>query len=114
MASLVNIPTYILNNISLINISKSKKIYYILLSFLFIFAEKTFSERLYSRAITWLNFAKVKITFKDNFFIVRDNYGKFFYTNKRFTRMLRGIEVFSEHLAAVYLINKVKFYIYIC
>ena len=110
MASLVNIPTYILDNISLINIPKSRKIYYILLSFIFIFAEKTFSERFYCRAITLLNFTKVKITFKDNFFIVRDNYGKFFYTNKRFTRMLRGIEVFSEHLAAVYLINKVKFY----
>ena len=109
MESLVNTPTYILKNINLTNIPKSRKIYYILLGFIFVFVEKIFSERLYCKAISWLSFTKVKITFEDNFFIVKDNFGMFYYTNKRFTRMLRGIEVSSENLAADYLINKVKF-----
>lgn len=109
MSTLINIPTYIINNLEISRMSKPKKIYYLLVSILFIFAEKFLSKKLYCIAIERLHFVNVKVSYKNNFFIVEDGYGRFYYTNKRFTRMLRGIEVFSKHLAEVYLLNRIEF-----
>ena len=45
MSSLINIPTYILNNLEISKMSKAKKIYYLTISVLFVFAEKLLSEQ---------------------------------------------------------------------
>ena len=109
MSSLINIPTYILNNLEISKMSKAKKIYYLTISVLFVFAEKLLSEQLYCKVIGRLHFVNVKVSYKNNYFIVEDSYGRFYYTNKRFTRMLRGIAVFSKHLSEVYLIDHIEF-----
>ena len=45
---------------------------------------------------------------KDNFLFFKDSYGEFYFTNKRFTRMVSGIEEFSKHLARAYLLIKLN------
>ena len=109
MPELINTPTYILNNLNISNMSTFKKLYFLFVGSFYSQVEKLFTGAIYCFFINRLSFSKVTTEFKDNFYVVSENSDKFYYTNKRFTRMLAGINNFSEHLADAYLLNQISF-----
>ncbi len=109
MSSLINTPVYILNNVDIHNLSKIKKTYFLLLGVIYSYIEKIFKDSIYCFFINILPFSVTKAYFKDGFYYLKDSYGEFYFTNKRFTRMVCGIETFSEHLARAYLLHNVEF-----
>ena len=102
MSALINTPTYILNNLDIPSLSKSKKLYYLFIGLIFVFLEKILSPNKFCFFVNKLSFVKVKVSYKDNFFIVKDDFGEFYYTNNRFTRMLGGILNASKKLVKEY------------
>jgi len=109
MPKLINTPTYILNNLNTSNMRSIKKLYYLLVSIFYSQIEKIFSGSVYCFFINRLSFSKVTTKFEDKFYVISENSDKFYYTNKRFTRMLGGINNFSQHLANDYLLNQISF-----
>ena len=109
MPSLINTPVYILNNVDIHNLGKFKKTYFLLLGVIYSYIEKIFKNSVYCFFINMLPFSKTKSYFKDGFYFLQDSYGEFYFTNKRFTRMVSGIDAFSEHLAKAYLLHNVEF-----
>ena len=55
-----------------------------------------------------LSFVKVKVSYEDNFFIVKDDFGEFYYTNPDL-RMLGGILNASKKLAKEYVLENLDF-----
>ncbi len=109
MPELINTPTYILNNLNTSNMRAIKKLYYFLVGLFYSQVEKIFSGSVYCFFINRLSFSKVTTKLEDKFYVVSENSDKFYYTNKRFTRMLSGINKFSQHLANAYLLNQISF-----
>ena len=109
MPTLINTPTYILNNLDIPSLSKSKKLYYLFIGLIFVLLEKFLSPKNFCFFVNKLSFVKVEVSYKDNFFIIKDDFGEFFYTNMRFTRMLSGILKTSEKLAREYLLEDLDF-----
>lgn len=109
MPELINTPTYILNNLDITNTRFIKKLYYFFVGVFYSQIEKFFSGSVYCFFINRLSFSKVTVELEDKFYVVSENSDKFYYTNKRFTRMLGGINNFSEYLANTYLINQISF-----
>ena len=109
MPALINTPTYILNNLDIPSLSKSKKLYYLFIGLIFVFLEKILSPKNFCIFVNKLSFVKVKVSYEDNFFIVKDDFGKFYYTNNRFTRMLGGISNASKKLAKEYILEDLDF-----
>lgn len=109
MPELINTPTYILNNLNTSNMRSIKKLYYLLVGLFYSQIEKFFSGSVYCFFINRLRFSKVTTKLEDKFYVVCENTDKFYYTNKRFTRMLGGINNFSEHLADDYMLNQISF-----
>jgi len=91
------------------NMRTFKKLYFFFVGLFYSQVEKLFKGSIYCFFINRLSFSKVNTEFKDNFYVVSENSEKFYYTNKRFTRMLGGINNFSEHLANAYLLNLIRF-----
>ena len=110
MPSLINTPVYILNNVDIHSLGKFKKTYFLLLGVFYSYIEKIFKNNSYCFFINILPFSMTKSYFKDSFYYLTDSYGEFYFTNKRFTRMVSGIEAFSEHLARAYLLHNVEFH----
>ena len=109
MPELINTPTYILNNLNTSNTGFIKKLYYFLVGIFYSQIEKFFSGGVYCFFINRLSFSNVTTKLEDKFYVISENSDKFYYTNKRFTRMLGGINNFSQHLANAYLINQISF-----
>ncbi len=109
MPALINTPTYILNNLDIPSLSKSKKLYYLFIGLIFVFLEKILSPKNFCIFVNKLSFVKVKVSYEDNFFIVKDDFGEFYYTNNRFTRMLGGISNASKKLAKEYILEDLDF-----
>ena len=109
MSALINTPTYILNNLDIPSLSKSKKLYYLFIGLIFVFLEKILSPNKFCFFVNKLSFVKVKVSYKDNFFIVKDDFGEFYYTNNRFTRMLGGILNASKKLVKEYILEDLDF-----
>jgi len=109
MPVLINTPTYILNNLDIPSLSKSKKLYYLFIGLIFVFLEKILSPKNFCIFVNKLSFVKVKVSYEDNFFIVKDDFGEFYYTNNRFTRMLGGISNASKKLAKEYILEDLDF-----
>ena len=109
MPSFINTPVYILNNVNVSELGKFKKAFFLFLGIIYANIEKIFNKNLYCFFINILPFSNTKSRHKQNFYFLEDKYGKFYFTNKRFTRMVSGIEEFSKHLASEYLIDKIDF-----
>lgn len=109
MPYLINTPTYILNNLNTSNMRYIKKLYYFLVGLFYSQIEKYFSGSVYCFFINRLSISKVSTKLEGKFYVVSENSEKFYYTNKRFTRMLGGINNFSQHLANAYLLNQISF-----
>ena len=91
------------------NLKCHKKLYYLFIGLIFVLFEKFLSPKNFCFFVNKLSFVKVEVSYKDNFFIIKDDFGEFFYTNMRFTRMLSGILKTSEKLLKEYLLEDLDF-----
>lgn len=109
MASFLNYPTYVLSNEKKAKLSFIKKIYFVFVSLLIIFIEKKINGKFYTLAINTVLRRKVKLDFVNNKYTANENGKTFYYSNKRVTRMLNGIDEMSEKLFNQYCLDKITF-----
>ena len=78
MPALINTPTYILNNLDIPSLKVNLKLYYLFIGLIFVFLEKFLSPKNFCFFVNKLSFVKVKVSYEDNFFIIKDDFGSFF------------------------------------
>ena len=109
MVAIFDSPDYLITSSHVKNIGFFKKLYYFIIGFLVGYIHRYFHGSLFTALINVLLRKKVKLKYEKPFYVGVEGELKFYFPNKRVTRLLMGIEKQADDIFNLYLLDKIEF-----
>lgn len=109
MVAIFDSPDYLITSNHVKNIGFFKKLYYFFIGVLVGYIHRYFHGSLFTALINVLLRKKVKLKYEKPFYVGVEGELKFYFPNKRVTRLLMGIEKQADDIFNLYLLDKIEF-----
>ena len=109
MVAIFDSPDYLITSNHVKNIGFFKKLYYFFIGVLVGYIHRYFHGSLFTALINVLLRKKVKLKYEKPFYVGVEGELKFYFPNKRVTRLLTGIEKQADDIFNLYLLDKIEF-----
>ena len=109
MVAVFDSPDYLFDKEQIDGMGALKKLLYFIYGILISLIHKYFQGALYTKLINLLLRKKVKLYFETPLYFGVDGDTKFYFSNKRVTRLLDGIDINSKAIFNHYLLDKIQF-----
>tara|TARA_Y100000768_G_scaffold112411_1_gene82816 strand:- start:15166 stop:16029 length:864 start_codon:yes stop_codon:yes gene_type:complete len=109
MVAIFDSPDYLITSNHVKNIGFFKKLYYFIVGVLVGYIHRYFHGSLFTVLINVLLRKKVKLKYEKPFYVGVEGELKFYFPNKRVTRLLMGIEKQADDIFNLYLLDKIEF-----
>ena len=109
MVAIFDSPDYLITSSHVKNVGFFKKLYYFIIGFLVGYIHRYFHGSLFTALINVLLRKKVKLKYEKPFYVGVEGELKFYFPNKRVTRLLMGIEKQADDIFNLYLLDKIEF-----
>ena len=109
MVAVFDSPDYLFDKEQIDGMGALKKLLYFIYGILIILIHKYFEGASYTKLINLLLRKKVKLYFETPLYFGVDGDTKFYFSNKRVTRLLDGIDINSKAIFNHYLLDKIQF-----
>ena len=109
MVAVFDSPDYLLNKHQINSMGFIKRLLYLTYGILISLIHKYFDGNLYTKLINLFLRRKVKLYFENPLYFGIDGDTKFYFSNKRITRLLDGIDKNAKEIFNHYLLDKIEF-----
>ena len=109
MVAVIESPDYLLTRQQINSMSLFKRLFYLIYGFLIGIIHNYFEGTLFTKLINLFLRRKVKLYFEKPLYLGIDGDTKFYFSNKRITRLLNGIDKNSKEIFNHYLLDKIEF-----
>tara|TARA_B100001121_G_C18686095_1_gene620729 strand:+ start:711 stop:1574 length:864 start_codon:yes stop_codon:yes gene_type:complete len=109
MVAIFDSPDFLISKNHIKKFGFFKKIFYLILGFILGLIHKYFKGTLFTVLINFFLRRKVKLKYEKPFYLGVEGDLKFYFPNKRVTRLLEGIEKQAKDIFELYMLDKIEF-----